>query len=402
MNGKAPGNFTFKRDRVAENMLCPACGHPYVQKLKSDDEFKEEKREATANYKKKQKAHGKKPGALKKDSGAPRLRLPGRTFMCPCLILKGKKCPHCNGRSKTCQICNCKCNCGPFQLGDMEAISRRAQSDAIGLEENTAPRTVVDNRDSFVSNMIRSIQLGSRDLRASGVEETSDNVAGAAAHYLAQAPMTDDERHSISLDIGEPTTQLSEGLDVSDLQGARRDNRYYNNGLGNIFNASRSSRASLPPASTRRGNSRRGNSRTPPPPNHQRQMSRSSSSTLEERKTATRLRVFKHVKTRGVELQTSGTPGTKKRRKKRVSRELASDGNNEVKMMVDCEAVAKTPEPGMSQKLAVEILNRSDSDTDDDDSRSRKKSRRRRKKKKKKKEKKKEEEDYSSDRSDED
>ena len=27
MNGKVPGNFTFNRDRVAENMVCPACGH---------------------------------------------------------------------------------------------------------------------------------------------------------------------------------------------------------------------------------------------------------------------------------------------------------------------------------------------------------------------------------------
>ena len=106
-----------------------------------------------------------------------------------------------------------------------------------------------------------------------------------------------------------------------------------------------------------------------------------------------------------MELQTSGTPGTKKRRSRRAARELSSEGNNQVKMIVECEAVNKTPEPEMSQKLAVEILNRSDSDTDDDDSRSRKKSRRKKKKKKKekkKKEKKKKEEDYSSDRSDED
>lgn len=336
-------NFTYAPSRVA-TMKCPSCGHPYLQKLLSDAQLNKANNRRSKEQSKRMAKYEMKPVSQRQKGKQPRLRLESMKYKCPCLWLKGSKCPLCSGSNMdSCEICNCTCQTGPIEAKDFESVSRSAQSQARGLEENTAPRTIADNAQSFVSLMINSLQLGQRDLRANGVPETANNIAGAGAAYLSRAELTDDQRHFVAEQMGHPTTVIGNNVRIAELQRARPDNRYYNNGLSRISTAAA---AAAPIAAAQR----EGISETTPPPTYQR--SRSSTSTFADRAAVSFARVFSHVKVRGESLQNDGSPSTRKR-KARLARKLLSDpGNNAIKMRVSSEAVHNTPELGLSQNMA--------------------------------------------------
>jgi len=372
LKGKHVPNFKYSLTHVAEER-CPSCGHRYFQKLKTDKDMTNANKERKKEYRAKLKKFNKKPVSQQKAANKPRLRSEVMTFKCPCLWLKGSKCPLCKGSDMDkCEICNCTCQVGPCERKDFEAISRAAQSRARGLEENTAPRTVSENVQSFVSLLTNSLQNGQRDLRANNIEETPNNIAGAGAAYLSRAQITDDQRHFISQQMGEPTSDLGDDVHISELQRAGADNRYYNNRLHRISMGGAASAApaeTAPAAAAPPPPPREGVSETPPPPTSQQNLrsTRSSASTFSDRMERSINRVFKQIVHNGTDLQVEGTPATKKRRSKRVRRALSDKGNNVIKMRVSCEVVNETPEPGFSQRMAYDIVNSSDVNSSDDD-----------------------------------
>ena len=368
LQGKNVPSFKFSPTKVADHK-CPCCGHKYLQKLKTDEDMANANKERRKEYQAKMRKFKKKPVAQRKPANKPRLREEPTTYKCPCLFLKGSKCPLCKGSNMDkCEICNCVCQVGPCEYKDFEAISRAAQSRARGLEENTAPGTVSDDVESFVSLLSNSLLNGQRDLRANNIEETTNNIAGAGAAYVSRAQITDDQRHSISQQMGEPTSVLRDKTHISELQRAGADNRYYNNRLHRISSgrgASAAPAVAAPAAAPRQGMSEI----TPPPPMRQQNLrsTRSSTSTYSDRKERSVNRVFKQILHKGTDLQVKGTPDTKKRRSKRARMALSTNENNIIKMRITCEAVDKTPELGMSQKMAYDIMNSSDVNSSEDD-----------------------------------
>jgi len=391
LKGKHVPNFKYSPTHVADER-CPCCGHPYFQKLKTDKDITKANKEREKKHRTKLKKYYKKPVSQQNAASKPRLRQELMTFKCPCLWLKGSKCPLCKGSNMDlCEICNCTCQVGPIERKDFEALSREAQSRARGLEENTAPRTVSDNAQSFVSLLTNSLQHGQRDLRANNIEETPNNIAGAGAAYLSRAQISDDQRHFISQQMGEPTADLGDDVHISELQRAGADHRYYNNRLHRISMGGGSSAAPAvaaaaapPPPPPAAAPPREGMSETTPPPTSQQnwRSARSSTSTFSDRKERSVNRVFKQLVHRGTDLQKEGTPATKKRRSKRAQRFLSAPENNVIKMRVTCEAVDKTPEHGFSQGMAYDIVNSSDVNSSEDDDEQYKKKKSMKKKKK--------------------
>lgn len=385
LKGKHVPNFKYSLTHVAEER-CPSCGHRYFQKLKTDREIANANKERQKEYRAKMKKYNKKPASQQNAANKPRLRSEPMTFKCPCLWLKGSKCPLCKGSNmEKCEICNCTCQVGPCERKDFEAISRAAQSRASGLEENTAPRTVSDNVQSFVSLLTNSLQNGQRDLRANNIDETPNNIAGAGAAYLSRAQITDDQRHFISQQMGEPTSDLGDDVHINELQRAGADNRYYNNRLHRISMGGAASAAPAEAAPAAATAPRERMSETTPPPTSQQNLrsTRSSTSTYSDRKERSVNRVFKQIVHKGTDLQMEGTPATKKRRSKRAQRALSSNENNIIKMRVTCEAVDKTPDHGFSQGMAYDIVNSSDVNSSEDDDEQYKKKKSMKKKKKK-------------------
>jgi len=383
LKGKHVPNFKYSPTQVADER-CPCCGHRYFQKLKTDKDITKANKERRKKHRAKMKKYNKKPVSQQKAASKPRLREELMTFKCPCLWLKGSKCPLCNGSNMDlCEICNCTCQVGPIERKEFEALSREAQSRARGLEENTAPRTVSDNAQSFVTLLTNSLQHGQSDLRANNIEETPNNIAGAGAAYLSRAQISDDQRHFISQQMGEPTADLGDDVHISELQRAGADHRYYNNRLHRI---SMGGGASVAPAvaAPAAPAPREGMSETTPPPTSQQnwRSTRSSTSTYSDRKERSVNRVFKQIVHKGTDLQKEGTPATKKRRSKRAQRLLSAPENNVIKMRVTCEAVDKTPERGFSQGMAFDIVNSSDVNSSEDDDEQYKKKKSMKKKKK--------------------
>ena len=365
LKGKHVPNFKYCPARVADER-CPRCRHRYLQKLKTDKEITNANKKRAKKHRARLKKYEKKPVSQQKAANKPRLRQEVMTFKCPCLWLMGSKCPLCNGSNmKKCEICNCKCSVGPCERKEFEAISRAAQSRARGLEENTSPRTITDNVQTMVSLLTNSLQHGQRDLRANNIEETPNNIAGAGAAYLSRAQISDDQRHFISQQMGEPTTDLGGDVHISELQRAGADNRYYNNGLHRISTGGGASAAPAVAAPA----PREGVSETTPPPTSQQnwRSTRSSTSTYSDRRERSVNRVFKQIAYKGIDLQEMGTPATKKRRMKRAQFALSDNENNIIKMRVTCEAVHETPEQGFSQGMARAIMNSSDIDSSEDD-----------------------------------
>jgi hypothetical protein len=379
LKGKHVPNFKYSPTHVAKER-CPCCGHRYFQKLKTDKDITKANKEREKEHRAKLKKYKKKPVSQQKAANKPRLRQELMTFKCPCLWLKGSKCPLCNGSNMDlCEICNCTCQVGPIERKEFESLSRAAQSRARGLEENTAPRTVSDNAQSFVSLLTNSLQHGQCDLRANNIEETPNNIAGAGAAYLSRAQISDDQRHFISQQMGEPTADLGNNVHISELQRAGADNRYYNNGLHRISMGGGASAAPAVAAAPREGM----RETTPPPTSQQNWRStRSSISTYSDRKERSVNRVFKQIVHKGTDLQEEGTPATKKRRSKRAQKALSAPKNNVIKMRVTCEAVDKTPEHGFSQGMAYDIMNSSDVNSSEDDDEPYKKKKSMKKKKK--------------------
>lgn len=388
LQGGKVSNFGYAPSRLAKEK-CPCCGHGYLQKLLTDAQLKNANKQRKKKHSKRMSAYEKKPASKKNEQNKPRLRLQSMEFKCPCLWLKGSKCPECNGLNiDSCEICNCTCQTGPIEWKDFESVSRGAQSRARGLEENTAPRTVADNAQSFVNMITNSLQLGQRDLRANNVPETTNNIAGAGAAYLSRAEITDDLRHFAAEQMGLPTTSIGDNIHITELQRGRQDYRYYNNGLSRISTAAA---ASTVAASTAAAAPREGIIETTPPPMSQQNQrsTRSSTSTFAERSEASIARVFSHVKDKGEALQEDGSPTTRKRKAKLARTLLSDPDNNAIKMRVISEAVHNTPELGFSQKMAYDVMNCSDLDDSDMDDiyRGQKKKKKKDIKKKKKKKK---------------
>ncbi|KAL7441670.1 hypothetical protein ACHAXM_007953 [Skeletonema potamos] len=137
LQGGKVSNFGYAPSRLAKEK-CPCCGHGYLQKLLTDAQLKNANKQRKKKHSKRMSAYEKKHASKKNEQNKPRLRLQSMEFKCPCLWLKGSKCPECNGLNiDSCEICICTCQTGPIEWKDFESVSRGAQSRARGLEENT-------------------------------------------------------------------------------------------------------------------------------------------------------------------------------------------------------------------------------------------------------------------------
>ena len=264
------------------------------------------------------------------------------------------------------------------------------QAEINGHEVNADPETVVDRSHAFVGLLTGAPQLGRRDLEANDMELSSDAIAGASAPYLSNAQIPDGLRHFASQQMGRPTTRLSGGTHISELQRQSYDFRVYNNHLlsGQPGVTTAPPRPRAPPSA---------NSRTTPPPPTTINTSTStrsgrtrSGSTFAERSTETINRVFRHAldppeKVRK-QLESEFTPNTYKLRKRKVKQDLASDGENVTKMTATSQAVLGTPEAGLSQQIFLRVMQSSDHedtpsrDDDDDSAQNEKKKKKKRKK----------------------
>ena len=115
----------------------------------------------------------------------PRLRLQCEQFKCPCLDLKDESCPLYHGDNiDKCEICACTCQVGPIQYKDFESVARAAEAERRGIQENTGPRTVAEQEQSFVEMVATAIGCGRRDIEANNIEPTVNNFVGASAGYV--------------------------------------------------------------------------------------------------------------------------------------------------------------------------------------------------------------------------
>ena len=388
--------FRYNPKRTAP-YRCPRCRHKYLQFLLTQKQKNKENAKREKAHQKRVEAHEKKPAALQK-KGVPRLRLQCEEFKCPCLELKGDSCPLCHGENiDKCEICACKCQVGPIQYKDFEAVARAAQAERRGIQENSGPRTVADQEESFVQLVATAFGCSKRDCEANGIEPTVNNVAGASAGYVVSSQITDDDRNFIGQRVGVPSATLPDGTHISELQRAGTSHRYYSNQLprsGRRSSASRRgqgvpAREITPrPSASHTHNQRSsamssstlGDASTPPPSRRS-----STSSGVEERSYAFERRVFKRIKDSGVELQKDpNTTSTEKKRRRTTAMEMLADPrNNTVKMSVSCEAAVSSPAIGLSQGVAAAILDSEmlDGSHDDSDQKRSKKSKKKKKKK---------------------
>ena len=230
----------------------------------------------------------------------------------------------------------------------------------------------------------------------------SNNIAGASAHYLAQAEVGDEIQKQMADDVGLPSDEFEDGTNVASYQSLPHSHRYYGNNLGGS-----SGRTGVPQLRQNGGNATKmaaaagryphqsSSSATPAQKSstaasaHPRQLHppRNAASTgrKQQRPTAMmpprtaastgqkqqrphgmysspippqQISVEERFQRRAVgRLATDGqNDPTSMKRKKRVYSELAEDGNNVTKVLLNGFVAHGTPPVGQSQDAAKTLL----------------------------------------------
>lgn len=228
----------------------------------------------------------------------------------------------------------------------------------------------------------------------------SNNIAGASAHYLAQAEVGDEIQKQMADDVGLPSDEFEDGTNVASYQSLSHSHRYYGNNLGGS-----SGRTGVPQLRQNGGNATKmaaagryphqsSSSATPAQKSstaasaHPRQLHppRTAASTgrKQQRPSAMmmmppaiqlqppqhrhgmysspippqQISVEERFQRRAVgRLATDGqNDPTSIKRKKRVYSELAEDGNNVTKVLLNGFVAHGTPPVGQSQDAAKTLL----------------------------------------------